>query len=108
MIVAGGSIQPGCIVWLADDVNSDQLAPLDNRVVELGSATPASNRTGDYSWVQPNYPNDRIYAGACFSTQSTNPGNSKFVLFGREKDGPTIFEDGFESGNVSRWTASRL
>ncbi|NJL27586.1 MAG: hypothetical protein HC897_06655, partial [Thermoanaerobaculia bacterium] len=101
----GGTFNPSCSVWVADDVNGDTLAPLESLASILGTSGPSSARSGDYLFTNVNAPNDKIWAGSCFAYNSTSRGTSRFALFGREGNGD-LFNNGFESGNVSAWTAA--
>ncbi len=104
-VTAGGgaTLDPSCVAWIADDVNGDNLAPLENQVALFGSSGPATNRLGDFNSTSTYHPNNYLWAGACFALTDPNTAEARYVLFGREKDGERIFADGFESGNTSRW-----
>ncbi|MDA8016251.1 MAG: hypothetical protein MPN21_02285 [Thermoanaerobaculia bacterium] len=102
-IMAGSnSLHATCAAWIADDVNGDVFAPLENHVALTGTSGPIPNRSGDYNSTQPHGPNPYLWAGACFAYFSTGAGSPRFLVFGREGSLP-IFEDGFESGNTSAW-----
>lgn len=105
-VMAGGgtTLYPSCVAWIADDANSDTLAPLENQVALFGTDGPSINRSGDYNSTSAYYPNNRIWAGACFTYLSTSAGHARYLLFGREKDANLVFEDGFASGNLNAWT----
>lgn len=98
-IMAGGgaSLYPSCVVWLADNVNGDTIAPLENTVAFFGTSGPSTNRSGDYSSVEPYHPYDLLFSGACFGLDSTSTGASRYVLFGREAPCST------RSLSINRW-----
>lgn len=103
-IMAGGSsLFTTCAVWLADDVNGDAFAPLENQVVLIGTSGPSLNRSGDYTSTHTYHPNDLQHAGTCFAYDSTTSAESRYVRFGRESSS-MIFMDGFDTGNTSAWT----
>ncbi len=106
MMAAGTALHPACLAWLADDVNGDTIAPLENDVALFGTSGPNIDRSGDYNSTHTNYPNDSLWAGSCFAYTSSSAGDARFLIFGREKSGGplSIFEDGFEAGNTSAWT----
>lgn len=108
-IMAGGaSLHVSCVAWLADDVNGDTLAPLNNEVARTGSSGPSINRSGDYNSSHRYYPNQKLFAGSCFTYQNSGAGEARYILFGREGSGDpsAIFTDGFESGNTTAWSLS--
>ena len=104
MAGGGASLHPSCLVWIADDVNGDTLAPLENQVALFGTTGPSINRSGDYNSTSANHPNQKIWAGSCFAYPDPDNAEPRYVLFGREKNGPLAFSDGFESGNTTAWT----
>ncbi len=105
-MVAGPALDPACLAWIADDVNGDVVAPLENMPALFGTSGPNINRSGEYNSTHVNYPNDLLWAGSCFAYTSSTAGDARFLLFGREKSGGPLsrFEDGFESGNTSAWS----
>lgn len=104
----GGTFFPSCSAFLADDENGDSFMPFEHEVVFAGTTGPQSNRSGDYLSTRVYSPNDRVYAGSCFAYPEAGRGEAHYALFGRADDftDTPVFFDGFESGNVSAWSAS--
>ena len=95
----GGTILSGsaashmqCNAWIADAVNGGVMAPLENAGIAIGSAGPASDRSGDYLTARghQNY-FTQTWVGTCFTYPEAATGNAdpRFVWFGREANGGT-------------------
>ena len=102
MTAGSTSLYPTCLAWIADDVNGDTLAPLENNVAYTGTSGPSPDRAGDYNSAHVNSSNKKLWAGACFAYDTPTEGTSRYLVFGREQD-HLMFEDGFESGNTLAW-----
>ncbi len=98
LLAGSSSLYPSCLNWIADDVNNDLIAPLENVLVETGTAGPTSDRAGDYSSAQTLSPYDLLFAGACYTFDTTTSGESRFTIFGREapcSGEPLVLTEGF-------------
>jgi hypothetical protein len=88
----GGNFFPNCAAWIADDVNSGTLAPLETYAVVNSNSGPTGNRSGDYLASRPHWPDfTNSWIGTCFSLQGGGANRNarpRYAWFGRERDLP--------------------
>lgn len=108
MLVGGESVYQSCVSFLADSLNGYALQPLENKEVIVGTSGPGTNRSGDYLTTRRSYPDNMLFAGACFANVSSSFSESRFVKFGREENETRqmVFGDGFENADVDEWTSA--
>lgn len=98
---AGNSIlYPSLYAWLADDVNAQVLAPLENLPLISGTSGPSNNRWGDYYTARRHSPYQTTFLGSGHVLQGGGGGanvRAQFSWFGRDRDRPpatnTIYVD---------------